>query len=158
MKQSYLNAGLTISSLIVLTFVVSAILGTSSFTILAFAGNLLVYLFFFVGFQVILPILTGYLTRKYGMTWLDDKFGSNYRDRIPGWLHILIAVVLGLVVGLAWMKLTPLIAFIPSLSVWPPVEFFRWTASKELINYSVVIWPAISFAVSYLFTHSDISD
>ena len=157
MKQSYLNAGLTVIGLIVLTFVVSAILGTSPLTILTFAGNLLVYLFFFVGFQVILPILTGYLTRKYGMTWLDDKFGSNYRDRIPGWLHVLLAITFGLLVGLTWMKLTPLIAFIPSLSVWP-LEFFRWTASKELINYGVTVWPALSFAVSYMFTHSDISD
>lgn len=157
MKQSYLNAGLTVFGLTALTFVVSAILGSSPLTILVFAGNSLVYLFFFVGFQVVLPPLTAYLTRKYAMTQLDDQFGSNYRDRIPGWLHWLLAITLGLLVGYAWIRLTPFIAFIPSLSVWP-VEFFRWTASVELINYWVAVWPALSFTLSYLGTNSDISN
>ncbi|KKU32586.1 hypothetical protein A3K29_05680 [Candidatus Collierbacteria bacterium RIFOXYB2_FULL_46_14] len=157
MKQSYLNVGLTVFGFTVLTLVISVLLGTSPVTILAFAGNLVVYFIFFFGFQIVLPPLIAYFARKYGITRLDNKFGQNYREQIPNWIHWLLAITFGLLIGLAWMKLTPLIAFIPSLSVWP-IEFLRWTASFERINYWVSVWPAISFAVSYLVTHTDISN
>lgn len=156
MKQAYLNIGLTVFGITVLILAISAIFGMPPLAVLAIAGNAFVYLFFMLGFQILLPPFAGFLTRKHAISWLDDKFGPNSREDIPQWIHWLLAITLGLLVGYAWMRLTPLIAFIPSLSVWP-FEFLRWIANIERLNYWVAVWPALSFAVVYLFTSADLS-
>jgi hypothetical protein len=157
MKQSYLNTGLVIFGIIMLVLAASAILGMSPGVILALGGNLFVYLFFMLGFQIALPPFVGYLTRKYAISWLDNKFGPNYREEIPGWIQWIVAIALGLLVGYVWMRLTPLIAFLPALSVWP-IDFLRWVANAERVNLWVAVWPAISFVFSYLVTNMNLSE
>lgn len=136
LEQWQLNWLLGILSVVVIVLVVSSFLGVSPLEIAAWAGNMLVYSFFLLGFQVVLPVVLGYAVRRYPVEWADFKFGRQPGERIPNGLNLLLAVVVGLSLAIAWVWLTPRVAYIPSLSEWP-WDSFKWAAGYEGMNWLV---------------------
>lgn len=144
MKQWILNTFLVAVGSLVILLGVSAVLGTNPLHILSFLGNLATYLFFMVGFQICLPPVAGFGIRYFLISILDRFFEE--RKDIPGWVNVVVAIAIGTIIASVWVWATPLIASIPSLSVWP-WEMFRWTAGTEAINYLVAIYAAITGAI-----------
>lgn len=154
LKQWYLNAGLIIVSLLVVVMAVSRLFGQTPISVLSWGGNLLVYLFFVIVFELGFPFVLGFLVRLYPVEILDTSFGSQ-DEHLPGGLEVVLACITGIATAAILVWLTPMMAHLPSLSQWPIYDFFRWIPGPvELMNWPVAvasfILGAAGFGVGYL--------
>lgn len=147
MKQSYLNTGLVIGAMVVIVLGISALSGLTPLMVLKFAINLTIWLFFSVVFQFAGPFLAGFASRYFGIALADEHFGE--REKVPGWVELLVAIALGILVSGLWIWLTPKFAVLHALSVWPGWEILRWHLGSELINYWHVAWYFFTAAIGY---------
>ena len=154
MKQWILNTILAVVGALIILMGFSSIIGTSPTFVLSFMGNLVTYLFFLIGFQICLPAVTGFGIRYFLISFLDRFFEEQ--EDIPGWVNFIVALAAGIVIASIWVWATPLIAPIPSLSVWP-IEMFRWVAGTEAINYFVAVYAAITGAIGVGFAVAKIN-
>lgn len=156
-RQFVLNILAVIASVLVLLFVGSWLLRLSPYYLIVQATRLLIYLIGLVS-QITLPFLIGLAIRRHAVEWLDSRFGGP-NDHLPGFVLTLLGIATCVLVGMFFTWVTPYVALIPTFSVWPTWEIFRWTAHQGelvVINYWIFAWASVTSGIAYYFTNEDI--